>query len=366
MVDTKIGIQDLTGLVRPSVAASQPYRVPAYPGISVKVNQNESPFDLPEELKRTLVERFLEQPWNRYPDEFGDDLRETVARRVGWTGNGVLLGNGSNELAQFLGFTLIEPGTPVVLLDPMFALYSKVVGLNNGVEHPVRCERDFSTDPAKIIETAQRVGARLTIVASPNNPTGRAIPVDQLERVAFEIPGLLLIDEAYHEFVDGPPATSLLASHPNVLVLRTLSKAVGIAGLRFGYLLAHPLLITEMLKARLPFMINRLTSIVADYLMTHPDVINERVDVLKTERQGLYDALSGMEGVEAIPSDTNFVIFRTPRPANEIEEGLAERGVLVRDVSGYRALDRFVRVNAGLPTENKAFLSALNDVLFSG
>ncbi|MFV1979733.1 MAG: histidinol-phosphate transaminase [Rhodothermia bacterium] len=353
-------------MVRPSVAASHPYRVPAYPGISVKLNQNECPFDLPEELKRALVEQFLEEPWNRYPDEFGAELRKTVARRVGWTADGVLLGNGSNELAQFLGFTLIESGTPVVLLDPMFALFSKIVGLHGGVEHSVRCEHDFSTDPAKIIETAQRVDARFTMVASPNNPTGRAIPVDQLERVANEIPGLLLIDEAYHEFVEGRPATALLDSHPNVLVLRTLSKTVGIAGLRFGYLLAHPSLIAEILKARLPFMINRLTSVVADYLMRHPDVIDERVDVLKAERQVLYGALSGMEGVEAIPSDTNFIIFSTPRPACEVETSLAERGVLVRDVSGYRGMDRFIRVNTGLPSENKAFLSALNHVLFSG
>lgn len=359
------GIQHLTALVRPSVAASQVYRVPSYPEISVKLNQNECPFDLPLELKRELVARFVEEPWNRYPDEFGHDLRETVAWRVGWTADGVLLGNGSNELAQFLGFTLIEQGTPVVLLDPMFALFSKIVRLNGGVEHPVQCGDKFLTDPSKIIETAVRVGARLTIVATPNNPTARAIPIDELGHVAGEIPGLLLIDEAYHEFVDGPPATSLLESHPNVLVLRTLSKTVGIAGLRLGYLLGHPSLITEILKARLPFMINRLTSIVADYLLRHPEVVDERVRVLKAEREVLYAALSDMEGVNAIPSDTNFVIFSTPQPAVDVETSLAKRGVLVRDVSGYRGMDRFVRVNAGLPAENKAFLFALNDVLFA-
>lgn len=364
MADEKIRIEDLRGFVRPSVVASHPYRVPSYPGISVKLNQNECPFDLPDDLKKILVQRFIEEPWNRYPDEFGESLREAVASNVGWRSDGVLLGNGSNELAQFLGFVFIEPGTPVVLLDPMFALFSKVVALHGGVEHPVGCEDDFSTDPDKIIETARRKQARLTIIATPNNPTGRAIPVNELARIADEIPGLLLIDEAYHEFVDGQPATALLNSHANVLILRTLSKTVGIAGLRLGYLLAQPVLISEILKARLPFMINRLTSVVADYLMKNPGVIDDRVQVLKAQREELFAGLLAMPGITPVPSETNFIIFSTPRPAHDIEASLAARGVLVRDVSGYRGMDRFVRVNTGLPAENKAFLSALNDVIF--
>jgi histidinol-phosphate aminotransferase len=364
-VNEKPGIEHLTKLVRRSITASQRYRVPAHAAISVKLNQNECPFDLPSQVKNELVERFLAEPWNRYPDEFGEQLRTAVAESVRWTADGVLLGNGSNELAEFLGFALIEESTPVVLLDPMFSLYSKIVALHGGVSHSVNCEQGFSTNPQKVIEIARRVNAKLTILATPNNPTGKAIQIEDLTRIADEIPGLLLIDEAYHEFVDGPRATSLLASHANVLVLRTLSKTMGIAGLRFGYLLAHPGLVNEFLKARLPFMINRLTSVVADYLIRNPEITIERVRVLKEGRESLFDALSRMEGVEAVRSDTNFVIFRTPMDAVDIENNLAEHGVLVRNVSGYRGMDRFVRVNVGSPPENKAFLSALNSVLFS-
>ena len=356
-------LNELLALVRPAVAASHVYKVPSYGGITAKLNQNESPFDLPAEIKRKLVERFLEESWNRYPDEFGETLRLAIAERVGWHADGILLGNGSNELAQYLGFALIQPGTPVVLLDPMFSLFAKIVELHEGFPITVRCEDDFTTDADKVISTAREAGAVLTIVATPNNPTGRSIPYDDLVAIAEAIPGILLVDEAYHEFVDGPEATDLLHAHPNVLVMRTLSKTVGLAGLRLGYLLGQPVLITEFLKARLPFMINRLTAVVAEYLIRNPAMVSERAAALKTSRDELAEALAEMDDVQVVPSDTNFVIFRTPLESVVVERGLAARGVLVRNVSSYVGMERFVRVNAGLDAENKAFLSALKDVL---
>lgn len=357
--------KDVTGFVRPSVAASHTYHVPAYEGITAKLNQNECPFDLPDDVKEHLLERFRAEPWNRYPDEFGAGLRTAIAERLDWSPNGVLLGNGSNELAQFLAFALIEPGTPVALLDPMFALFAKLVALNEGQAAPVRCRGDLTTDPETCIEIARRREAPLTIVATPNNPTGRAIPFEGLRQIAEGVPGLLLIDEAYHEFVDDPPATALLSTHPNVLVLRTLSKTVGIAGLRLGYLLADPAFVSEILKARLPFMVNRLTAVVADYVIRHPELVQARVEILRTERDEIIRELSLIDGVTVFPSSANFVIFKTPLEAAVLEQRLAERSVLVRDISGYEGLDRFVRVNAGLPPENKAFLSALKNVLSS-
>lgn len=351
--------------VREAVRAESVYRVPAHEDISVKLNQNECPFDIPVPVKHLLLQRFAAAKWNRYPSEFSDDLRSRLAESLEVESDSIIVGNGSNELAQYLGNSLIRPGRRVVVLDPMFALFEKVVRLCEGTPVRVPCEADYSTDPRRIIEAVETSDADLAIVASPNNPTGKAIDVSDLAEVADHIDGLLIVDEAYHEFVSGPTALSLLSSHPNVIVMRTFSKTVGLAGLRLGYLVAAPAIAAELLKARLPFMINRLTEIVAEYLITHPEIVRERVRVLTEGRDGLFEALRKMPNVEVVPSTANFVIFRTPLEAGDLEERLARRGVLVRDVSGYKRLPRFVRVNAGLPDENKAFLSALNDVLFA-
>jgi histidinol-phosphate aminotransferase len=358
-------LTDPSMLVRRSVATSHTYTVPAYQGITVKLNQNECPFDLPEGVKRDLVERLVAEPWNRYPDEFDAHLRSVIAEGVGWDPDGVLLGNGSNELAQFLGFTLIERGAPVALLDPMFSLFQKIVELHEGRPFPIACSPDLTTDPERCVDVASGCKASLTIVATPNNPTGRSIPFEGLRSIAERTSGILLIDEAYHEFVEGPTAVELLDAHRNVVVMRTLSKTVGLAGLRLGYLLADPAFVAEILKARLPFMINRLSSVVAEYMFRNPEIVGERVEILKAGRDQLLDELSAIEGVEAVPSDANFIIFQTGRPAEWITDQLAQRGVLIRNVSGYAVLNGFVRVNVGLPPENKAFLSALKDVLSS-
>lgn len=350
--------------VREAVRAESVYRVPTHDDISVKLNQNECPYDIPVPVKHLLVQHIAESHWNRYPSEFADALRDRLAASVGLTKDSVILGNGSNELAQFLGHSLIEAGKPVVVLDPMFSLFQKIVRLSNGVPVIVGCEPDFTTDPNRILEAARASDAGLVIVASPNNPTGKAIAIHELAGIAAGIEGLLLIDEAYHEFVEGPDAASLLGDHPNVIVMRTFSKTLGLAGLRLGYLMAHPQIVTELMKARLPFMINRLTDIVATYLIDHPEIARERVRALRDEREKLLESLRRLPGVDVVPSSTNFLIFQTRLEAKALETALADRGVLIRDVSGYKSLPRFVRVNVGLPAENKAFLSALNDVLF--
>ncbi|MGA7305199.1 MAG: aminotransferase class I/II-fold pyridoxal phosphate-dependent enzyme [Rhodothermales bacterium] len=351
--------------MREAVRAESVYHVPAHEDISVKLNQNECPFDVPVPVKHLLLQRFASAQWNRYPTEFSDELRSLLAESLGVSTDSLILGNGSNELAQFLGCSLIRPGGSVAVLDPMFSLFEKVVRLCDGVPVKVPCEADYSTDTILLEETIRTSGANLAIVASPNNPTGKAIDVAALGVTADRMDGLLLIDEAYHEFMPGPSALSLLPSHPNVIVMRTFSKTVGLAGLRLGYLVADPVIVSELLKARLPFMINRLTAIVASYLVAHPEIVRERAQVLTTERDGLLTGLRQIPNVDVVPSSTNFLIFRTPLEAGDLQQALARRGVLVRDVSGYKRLPRFVRVNAGLPDENKAFLSALNDVLFA-
>lgn len=358
-------------LVRPQVRAERAYRVPTTVEAEAKVDQNESPYDLPTEVKRAALARYAEEPWNRYPDDRPHRLVAALAERAGLPPEGVIVGRGSNELTHTVALCFLEAGTPVVLPSPMFSLYASVARMHGAriVDVPAGEAEGFRHDPDAILDAARQSGAPLTVVTTPNNPTGQTIAHDDLARLAAGVPGVLLVDEAYHEFLDGPTATDLLAEHENVLVMRTFSKAIGLAGVRLGVLLGAPALVQEMEKARLPFLVDRLGETVGLEVLARPDLVAARVAELKAERERLEAWAAGLDGVEVVPGAANFFLLRTPLAPASLHRRLAERGVLIRDVSGYPALaggggrPGWVRVSVGAPDENRAFQSALTGVL---
>jgi histidinol-phosphate aminotransferase len=251
----------------------------------------------------------------------------------------------------------------------MFALYSSVMRMFEAEIHEVGPEADLSHDPATILAAAQEANASLTIVTTPNNPTGQTIPHDGLRQLAAGVPGILVIDEAYHEFLSGPTALDVLAEYSNVLVMRTFSKAMGLAGLRIGTLVGHPDLIQEIEKARLPFVVDRLAEAVALALLERDDLVQARVAELRAEHDRLASAMGAMPGCEVLPGAANFCLFRTPVPHADLRQALSAEGVNVRDVTGYPDLaprdgmPGWLRVSVGTPEENDAFLTSLRSVM---
>ena len=353
----------LLDLIRPEVRAQHAYRVATKVDRAAKLDQNESPYDLPPKMKRSSVEHFLAQDWNRYPQDRPHELVAALAAHLDWPEEGLIVGRGSNELTHTLALALVSDGTPVVLPHPMFALYENVVNVYGGKVVPVDPNPDFSHSADAVIAAMEASQAPLTVVCSPNNPTGYAFPFEDLERMAAAAPGFLLIDEAYVEFVEGPNAGELLRRYPNVLVMRTFSKAMGLAGMRLGYLMAHPDVIAEFEKPRLPFLVDRLSETVGLMMLEHQDLVEERVAVMTAERAKMLDALAQIDAVETVPSSANFFIMRTPLAPDVLMAALLREGVRIRNVSGYPALAGWVRVSVGLPAENRAFLDALNEVL---
>ncbi len=175
-------------------------------------------------------------------------------------------------------------------------------------------------------------------------------------------PGLVFLDEAYHEF-SGQTALTLLPSNPNLIVLRTFSKAMSMAGLRFGYLMAHPEIAKEIHKAKLPYNVNVFTLAAAEMVLERPNLIKEAVQTLIAERERVLAELRTRPGVEVFDSCTNFFLIRTMKSSRDLFEALYDRGVLVRDVSSYPMLERILRVTVGKPEENNRFLSALDRAL---
>jgi len=361
--DTAPDLQPLIERIRPEVRSDHAYIVSHPPNIQVKLNQNESPFDLPREMKEELAAELLNTPLNRYPNEQPYELRDALAAHLGVEPEMLLLGNGSNELTYTFGLTLLEPGTPVVMPTPMFSLYEKVARLHGAALTSVPPTPDFHFDVDALLRAIESVEPALVVVTTPNNPTGLTLPLADIERLLAASPGFVVVDEAYYEFLEGPTAQSLLDDYPNLIILRTFSKAAGLAGVRLGYMLGHTALIQEIFKARLPFMIDRVAEAAGLMLLRHPDLVRDRIRLMKQGMKTLSAGLRAIEGVDVVPSQANFMIFRPPLEPDVVMRRLAEDGVLIRNMGGYADLQGYLRVNAGTPEENNQFLTALKRAL---
>jgi histidinol-phosphate aminotransferase len=357
-------LSDVLDQFRPQVRAQHPYLVGAAPAAESKLNQNESPFDLDPDFKRELIERLMDEPFNRYTTEQPERLRAAFARYVGVEPSQVIVSNGSNELTYTLGLCFVAPGRSVVLPTPMFALHQKVAQLYGGDLVSIPPRADFSFDADAIEAAVREHRPSLTILTTPNNPTGLEMTAEEIDRiVAAAAPGIVVVDEAYDAFMGEPSALRLIDRWPNVLVMRTFSKAFGLAGVRLGCLIGNAEVITEVEKSLLPFTVDRLAEEIGLAVLERADLVEGHVAEISRETERLQAALRQMDGVEVLPTAANFMLFKTRLGAAETTAALAGRGVLVRNVSGYPDLPGFVRVSAGTPDENTQFLHALQAIL---
>jgi len=353
-------------LIKPSVRAQAAYSL-EQPVPARKLNQNEAPTDLPADLKHEILARAGALPWHRYPAFVPTHLTGIIARRIGWVPEGVLVGNGSNEVIQAALAVTLGDGETVVAPSPTFSLYRLLAGVMGARYVPVALLPDFSFDLDAIIAQVRRERARVLVLNSPNNPTGSALPAGAVERCLAETDALLLCDEAYQEF-GGPSAVSLLARSPRIVVLRTFSKAMGLAGLRFGYALAHPEVAREIAKAKLPYNVNAITLAAAEVAFEHPDVFEARTRTVIAERERFLGALARTPGLRAFPSAANFVLIRLEAvPARVVFRRLLEEdGILVRDVSHAPGLEECLRISIGEREDMDAVVQALRRILGTG
>lgn len=327
----------------------------------VKLDQNENPYELPADLKREVIDRVLHRPWGRYPEFVPASMIETLSKFTGWPEEGILVGNGSNELIQASLAVTLGPGRRIAVPQPTFTLYKLMATtLQATISEVLLHPETLAFDVDRLLETARE--ADVVVVCSPNNPTGGLLEREALLALLDAAKGLVLVDEAYHEF-SGQSVLPLLAAHPNLAVLRTFSKAMSMAGLRFGYMMAHPGIAREIYKAKLPYNVNVFTLAAAEIVIERRAALDENIRKLVSERERVFAELQRRPAVKVFPSRTNFILIRTARPARALFDALYALGVLVRDVSSYPLLDRCLRVSIGLPEENDRFLSALDQAL---
>lgn len=352
----------ISNLIKDSVRALRPYTLAPHRA-AVKLNQNENPWDAPVEIKQTTLNRMKDRVWSRYPDFRPQQLQERLAQFSDWQSDGILVGNGSNELIQALLMVTIGTGKRVLITEPTFALYRQITTVLGGEIVSVLLRHDLQFDVAGLLAGIEEKQPDVTIICSPNNPTGCLITDEDLVVLLKTARGLIVVDEAYHEFA-GHSAVPLLRDHEQLVVLRTFSKAMAMAALRVGYLMASPKLVGQISKAVLPYNLNAFSQIAAEVAIEMFEVrLQPLVEDICAERERLYVELASIPGLAPVQSQANFMVVRSTIEPKRVLAELLKRDILIRDVSGYPMLSDYFRVSVGTPEENDLLLAGLREIL---
>jgi histidinol-phosphate aminotransferase len=345
-------------VIKPAVRALRAYTLAPHRA-SIKLNQNENPWDAPARIKDEVLRRFAARNWSRYPDFIPAHLHEKLAEFAGWKPDGIIAGNGSNELIQAVLMVTMGSGKRVLISEPTFTLYRQVATVLDGEVETVSLTPDLKYDNEALLNTIDTRQPDVTIICSPNNPTGCVIDQKALRSILTASQGIVVIDEAYHEFA-GRSVVPLLNEHDNLVVLRTFSKAMAYAALRVGYLLAAPDLVREIRKAVLPYNLNVFSQIAAEVAMENYETeLRPLVKQIVSERDRLFDELSQIDGLAPVESEANFILVKSATDPTRIFADLLERDILIRDVSGYPMLRDYFRFSVGTPAENDYLLRSI-------
>jgi len=351
-----------TDWIRPEICKLSAYHVPDATGM-VKLDAMENPYTWSDELIAAWQEKISHAPINRYPDPSAESVKKSLRDTFNVPECAdIVLGNGSDELIQMLILCLNHNDNIVLAPEPSFVMYkmlADIVGMRY-VGVPLQ-PHDFSLDIFAFLEAIETYHPAVIFLAYPNNPTGNAFSTSDIEMILQSTEGLVVIDEAYEAFAE-ESFMQKIEEYPNLLVMRTVSK-LGLAGLRLGFLAGHPDWMNEIEKTRLPYNINVLTQISAEFALQHYPVFEAQTAKICAERSVLSDALAGLAGVEVWDSQANFLLFRIDN-ARTIFDGLKEKGILIKCLDGgHSSLSNCLRVTVGTPEENQAFIKALTSLI---
>ncbi len=335
----------ITDLIRPNIRSLQPYSTARdeYEGdLGIFLDANESPFN---------------NGYNRYPDPHQARLKSLLSPLKGVARENIFIGNGSDEAIDLLFRIFCEPErSNAISIAPSYGMYEVAADINDVEMRKVLLNDDFSLPVERLLEAAD-ADSRLLFICSPNNPTGNAFPREDIERIVREFPGIVVVDEAYIDFSDKPGLLPILSEYPNLVVLQTLSKAWGMAGLRCGLAFASPEIIGYMNRVKYPYNINVATSAIVERLLEEP--VPEHVKVIKEERKRLAEALAKFPFIKKIyPSDANFLLVKVD-DANALYDYLISQKIIVRNRDKVALCKGCLRITVGTPAENQKLLETL-------
>ena len=358
----KRGSQDsrsVQELVREEILALNAYEVHDAQGM-IKLDAMENPYPLPARAAKEIGATASELAFNRYPDPAAVELKRTLRSATGVPAHAeIVLGNGSDELIQIIAMALAKPGAVLMSVEPSFVMYPRVACYTGMRFVGVRLNPDFSLDFRRLCDSIEQHAPAVLFLAYPNNPTGNLFDREAVLRIVERNPGLTVLDEAYHPFAQSTFMDDLV-THPNLVVMRTLSK-LGLAGLRLGFLAGGKDWLTQFEKLRLPYNVGAFSQTAAAIALSDDAALKKQAQAIRNDREAMLRQLRE-RAITAFDSDANFILFRLPR-AHEVFLALKARRVLIKDFALHPMLEDCLRVTVGTPDENRRFFIALDESL---
>lgn len=350
-------LSKLESLVRPEVRQLVPYETKHLPQC-IKLDANENPFPWPAKMRESLYAEKL--AFNRYPDGMGGDLKNAIGTYTESSPEGILIGNGSDELIQLILLTFGGCGKSLIIHPPTFGMYQISAHLTDTTVVEVPLINGLKLNTEQMLKAALSPDAHVMIVCNPNNPTGSLFPKDEILRLVRECGKIVVVDEAYAEFSEETLIPEI-KNYTNLVILRTFSKSFGMAGLRLGYLLGQPETITQINKVRPPFNVNSFSQKAGILALGCLGEYQAQIQQIKEEIVKLQEGLTQLPDVLVYPTQANFILFKPEDPDGWADE-LLKRGFLVRNMGALPILGKCLRISAGLPTENEGFLRAIREI----
>ena len=319
---------------------------------TVKLDANESPFNLPPRVAERVEDRLACLAFNRYPDLGKIGLRELLAESYGLAVEEVQVGGGSSEILAAICHALGGPGRGIVYPTPSFSMYGIYAKITDSVAVPVALNEQYQLDAAKVLQAARENNAAVILLCNPNNPTGSVTPREEIERIIAGAPCPVVADEAYMEFY-GDSVVDLLPKYRHLIVARTFSKAYGLAAARVGYMLADAQVTTMISKLMMPYHVSAISLVVAETVWQMRDEFQPLIDTLVLERKRLATELAKIQDLTVYPSETNFIFGRSAK-TQEMVAYLMEKRICIRNFGG--ELSDCFRISVGSSMENDALL----------
>ncbi|MFA6807385.1 MAG: histidinol-phosphate transaminase [Eubacteriales bacterium] len=345
--------------LREQIVELKPYEAHVNPH-SVKMDANENPFPWPDGMKEEVFSQNYD--FNRYPDGSAIELRKVIAQYNRVETENVLVGNGSDELIQIIFNTFGGSGRAVMIHPPTFSMYASAARITDTSVIEVPLLEGVRLDTADMIAKCQGdPGIKVIIICNPNNPTGALFPWEEVQKLLDETDCLVVVDEAYTEFA-GETFVDKIAAYPKLLVMRTFSKAFGMAALRLGYVMGCREIINFLNKVRQPFNVNSFSQRVGVIAFKYVAEYQKQIDLIKKETELLYNGLKGIPCLKVLPTRANFILFKA-EDSNSLAKELGEAGFTVRNLGEILGLGKCLRMSSGTPEENRCFLETIKSLL---
>lgn len=298
-----------------------------------------------------------------YPKPMSDDIREALADYIGGKPENFIVGNGGDEMITYLLGTFLDPGDQILIHSPTFDMYELGAETLGASAIKVKDLPGYRRDQKGLLEAVRTYQPKVTVICNPNNPTGDLLPRAFIEEVLKAADNIVFVDEAYMEFAQKESVIDLIDTYPNLIVLRTLSKAFALAGMRCGYLAADEALIEAIAKIKAPYNLNAFTQLFASIVIRHREDIFEVRDAICVERDRLYTAMKEIPGVTVYPSCTNFLLVQVDKKQEEIFEALRKKDILVKIYRNSQDIPNGFRISVTTKDVDDVLISAFREAL---